>query len=106
MFAALPKDTAPFHAIISNPPYVAQHEMSGLEAELDFEPQNALSDGQDGLSFLRQLVEQAVDWLYTNGLLVVETGVCGLPDDAQGMHLQQRIIDLAGHLRGGIYRAD
>ena len=104
MFAALTKDTASFDAIISNPPYVAQHEMSGLEAELDFEPLHALSDGQDGLSFLRLLVEEAGDWLCTNGLLVVETGVCGLPDGVQDMHLQQRITDLAGHLRGAIYR--
>jgi len=104
MFAALTRDTASFDAIISNPPYVAQHEIDGLEAELDFEPRHALSDGQDGLSFLRLLVEEADGWLSTNGLLIVETGVCGLPDGVQGMHLQQRIIDLAGHLRGAVYR--
>ena len=104
MFAALPKNTASFDAIISNPPYVAQHEMDELEAELDFEPQHALSDGQDGLSFLRLLVEQAGDWLSINGLLIVETGQCGLPDEENGLQLQQRITDLAGHLRGGLYR--
>jgi len=104
MFAALSKHTAPFDAIISNPPYVAQHEISSLEAELGFEPQHALSDGKDGLSFLRLLVEEAGDWLSTNGLLIVETGQCGLPDEENGLQLQQRITDLAGHLRGGLYR--
>jgi len=103
MFAALTKDIATFDAIISNPPYVAQHEMGELEAELDFEPQQALSDGQDGLSFLRLLIRQAGDWLGANGLLIVETGQCGLPDEENGLKLQQRITDLAGHLRGGLY---
>jgi len=112
MFAALKdggeaqQQVKPFDAIISNPPYVAQFEMDGLEAELGFEPQHALSDGQDGLSFLRLLIGQAGDWLCANGLLIVETGLCGLPEGMHGLQLQQRITDLAGYLRGGVYRTD
>jgi len=95
--------TTSFDAIISNPPYVGEQEMSGLEPELDFEPRRALSDGQDGLSYLRQLITGASDWLTPHGLLIVETGTCGLPEDGNTLRLQQRITDLAGMLRGGVY---
>jgi release factor glutamine methyltransferase len=103
LFTALKTRQQPFDVIISNPPYVAQHEMEGLEPELGYEPRHALSDEQDGLSFLRQLVEEAGDWLASHGLLIVETGLCGLPEDTGILHLQERITDLAGHVRGGIY---
>jgi len=103
IFAALKDRQGNFDVIISNPPYVAQHEMEGLEPELEYEPRHALSDEQDGLSFLRRLVEEAGDRLAPHGLLIVETGLCGLPEDSGAMHLQERITDLAGHLRGGVY---
>ncbi|OIO71399.1 MAG: peptide chain release factor N(5)-glutamine methyltransferase [Zetaproteobacteria bacterium CG12_big_fil_rev_8_21_14_0_65_55_1124] len=103
IFGALKGDLLTFDAIVSNPPYVARHEMEGLEPELEYEPRHALSDEQDGLSFLRQLAEEAGDWLAPHGRLIVETGVCGLPEDAGAIHLQERITDLAGNLRGGVY---
>jgi len=106
MFDALKHDAAnSFDSIISNPPYVAKHEMNGLEPELSFEPRHALSDEQDGLKFLRQLVVEAGRWLKPRGLLIVETGQCGLPEEKAGLQLHQPIIDLAGHLRGGLYRS-
>ncbi len=103
IFAALNGRQQVFDVIISNPPYVAQHEMEGLEPELEYEPRHALSDEQDGLSFLRRLVAKADGWLAPHGLLIVETGVCGLPENGGALRLQERIIDLAGHLRGGVY---
>ena len=109
LFAALgngrdrSKAATPFDAIVSNPPYVGEQEIPGLEPELDFEPRHALSDGQDGLSYLCQLVDEAGNWLTPHGLLIVETGLCGLPDDGRGLRLQSPITDLAGLLRGGIY---
>jgi len=37
------------------------------------------------------------------GRLIVETGLCGLPESSLRMHLEREILDLAAHLRGGIF---
>ncbi len=109
LLAALATGAPPFDAIVSNPPYIGVAEMEGLETELGFEPQHALCDGQDGLRFLRQLVAKAGEWLTPNGMLIVETGVCGLPEenpipnDEARLVLQQRILDLSGQQRCGVY---
>jgi len=92
-----------FDIIVSNPPYVSQQEMEDLEPELGFEPRQALTDEADGLSHLGRLVGQAANHLTPDGLLLLETGLCGLPEASGGLRLHERIIDLAGHLRGGIY---
>ncbi|MDX8391015.1 MAG: peptide chain release factor N(5)-glutamine methyltransferase [Mariprofundaceae bacterium] len=104
MFAAFDATDGPFDAIISNPPYVGRTEMEALEPELTFEPRRALTDEADGLRYLQTLVEQAPDWLQPGGLLIVETGLCGLPEATVQMILNKEIHDLAGHLRGGMYR--
>jgi len=103
LLGALTSDTQGFDAIISNPPYVAQHEMDALEAELDFEPRNALTDESDGLEHLRKLVSGSPAYLKEGGLLMVETGLCGLPAGTDTLPLKEHITDLAGKLRGGIY---
>ena len=104
MLAALDASDGPFDAIVSNPPYVAADEMAALAPELAHEPVAALTDGADGLSFLRMLVDEAARWLRPGGALVVETGLCGLPGDGSGLRLEREIRDLAGRLRGGVYR--
>jgi len=44
--------------IVSNPPYISDQELAGLSAEVrDFEPQSALTDRADGLSFYRRLLQ-------------------------------------------------
>jgi len=103
MFAALPAGDGLFDAIVSNPPYVAADDMAALAPELRHEPEAALTDGADGLSFLRMLVDQAADWLRPGGVLVVETGLCGLPPSGERLRLMHEIRDLAGRLRGGVY---
>ena len=51
-----------FTAVISNPPYIAQDEMSGLQKEVkDHEPQIALTDGADGLRFYKQIFKLAFE---------------------------------------------
>jgi len=104
MFDALGADDYPFDAILSNPPYIALQEYVGLEAELTYEPRAALTDEADGLRYLHMLVNQAPAWLKRGGYLLVETGLCGLPESTGKMVLQQKTRDLAGHLRVGIYR--
>jgi release factor glutamine methyltransferase len=61
--------------IVSNPPYVAEAELSGLAPEVrEYEPRRALAGGPDGLAVLRRLVAQAPATLVTGGWLVVEMG--------------------------------
>jgi len=106
LFAALPDDTTPFDAIISNPPYVSRDEMRQLEPELHYEPTMALTDGDDGLSLLTTLLHDAPRHLRNGGYLITETGCCGLPSIPNGtpFSLEKEIIDLAGKLRGAVYR--
>jgi len=106
LFTALPNNSKPFDAIISNPPYVSRHEMAQLAPELHFEPHMALTDGDNGLSLLHTLLADAPHHLRNGGYLIVETGTCGLPSlpEQSALTLEQEIIDLAGLLRGGVYR--
>ncbi len=103
MFAALRKQDGRFDAIISNPPYVAQDEIHTLESELRFEPRHALTDESSGLIYLQTLVEHAPAWLKPEGILLVETGLCGLPAPPPPMYLECEIHDLAGNLRAGLF---
>lgn len=48
--------TGPFELVVSNPPYVAEAEMPGLEPEVrDWEPRIALTPGGDGLEAYRRI---------------------------------------------------
>lgn len=101
---ALPANSEPFDAIISNPPYVSLDEMQGLEPELAFEPQGALTDRKNGLHHLQRLLAKGSDRLKNDGLLMLETGLCGLPDTPSQFEFLYSYSDLAGIVRGGIYR--
>lgn len=104
MLQALEKGDGPFDAIISNPPYVAVDEMEQLEAELVYEPETALTDDADGLQYLDIILKQGSAHLHPHGLIVVETGLCGLPEIPVRLQLEHEVHDLAGHLRGAVYR--
>jgi len=103
MLEALEKGDGPFDAIISNPPYVADHEMQQLEPELAYEPKSALTDDADGLQYLEAILREGPRYLCPQGLIIVETGLCGLPDTPVNLRLERDIYDLAKHLRGAIY---
>lgn len=70
-------DAIGFHYIVSNPPYIPDHEwdLPGLvwENVRNFEPHLALRAGPDGLQYIRPLVRQAPPLLRPGGLLVIET---------------------------------
>ncbi|NWF37297.1 peptide chain release factor N(5)-glutamine methyltransferase [Mariprofundus sp. KV] len=104
MLQPLQEEDGPFDAIISNPPYVAKHEMDALAAELDHEPRGALTDESDGMQFLSIIIGEGAQWLKPEGVIIVETGLCGLPPTPAGLMMKNEIVDLAGHLRGGLYR--
>lgn len=66
--------TGQFDLIVSNPPYIAVHEMAGLAPELGFEPRAALTDGADGLGAYRAIAAGAPARLARGGRLLVEIG--------------------------------
>lgn len=104
MFTALQATDGPFDAIVSNPPYVSSDDMNRLAPELSFEPREALTDEADGRRHLERLVAGAADWLKPQGLLIVETGVVGLPRVSSDLMHVRTVRDLAGHERVGVYR--
>jgi len=62
-----------FDIIVSNPPYVSNSALELVEAELKFEPLDALGDGADGLTFFRKISRMARPLLKSGGWVFVET---------------------------------
>ncbi|WP_035058068.1 peptide chain release factor N(5)-glutamine methyltransferase [Andreprevotia chitinilytica] len=71
-FAALAGDT--FELIVSNPPYIEQHDPHLAQGDLRFEPRGALTDEADGLAHIRRIVAGAAAHLVANGWLLFEHG--------------------------------
>lgn len=66
---------APWDAVVSNPPYVAEADAASLPEEVrEHEPAGALFAGPDGLAVLRALAERSAAVLRTGGALLVEVG--------------------------------
>ncbi|HKP69056.1 MAG TPA: peptide chain release factor N(5)-glutamine methyltransferase, partial [Pyrinomonadaceae bacterium] len=64
-----------FRVIVSNPPYVPVSDFAGLQPEVrDFEPHNALTDGSDGLSIIRRIIDDSPRFLGPRGRLLMEIG--------------------------------
>lgn len=64
-----------FHAIISNPPYVAEEEWDSLPKEVrDKEPPQALKGGKEGLFYLDRLIAHGWRHLLPGGVLIMEIG--------------------------------
>jgi len=62
-----------FHFVLSNPPYIPDHEWDAVEPNVrDFEPELALRGGADGLDLVRPLLRGAPAPLRPGGELLVE----------------------------------
>ncbi|RQZ33550.1 peptide chain release factor N(5)-glutamine methyltransferase [Burkholderia sp. Bp9090] len=72
-YAAL-EPTLAFDTIVSNPPYIAQHDPHLAQGDLRFEPRGALTDDADGLSAIRTIVAGAGAYLKPGGTLWIEHG--------------------------------
>ncbi|HEX9919347.1 MAG TPA: peptide chain release factor N(5)-glutamine methyltransferase [Pyrinomonadaceae bacterium] len=77
-----------FDLITSNPPYIAERDIAGLQREVrEHEPRLALTPGGDGLSVIRRLFAEAPRFLDAGGHLICEIGydqheaVAGLVDE-------------------------
>lgn len=74
-FDALDRSDYQFDLIVSNPPYVSEAALIGLQREVrDHEPLVALSPGPDGLSVIRRLLTDAPAFLKPNGHMLMEIG--------------------------------
>tara|TARA_B100001094_G_scaffold167030_1_gene161637 strand:- start:1480 stop:2202 length:723 start_codon:yes stop_codon:yes gene_type:complete len=75
-----PKDK--FDLVISNPPYIPKNEMPELMEDVrDFEPEIALTDFGDGLTFYKRFVKILPNIVSRKSLLVVEVGIGDHPDN-------------------------
>lgn len=100
-----------YDLIISNPPYIRMSEYSGLMPEVkDYEPPQALLAGEDGLSAIRKLVEQAPSQLKPGGWLILEFGVAHaepiaqIAAQTQAYEEPEIIIDYTRQPRGVVLR--
>lgn len=70
-----------FDAIVSNPPYIPDGDIAGLDVSVrDYEPHLALKGGADGLDFYRAICAQWTAALRAGGCLLFEVGI-GQADD-------------------------
>ena len=91
-----------FDLIVSNPPYIRTNDIKDLQPEIkDWEPQDALDGGADGLDYYRLIIPSAKDHLNEGGYLMLELGineadaVKGMAEDA-GLKDITLIKDYAG----------
>ena len=96
-----------FHAIVCNPPYVAETERLTLPAEVrDWEPAEALFAGPEGTEAIARIVEDAPARLAPDGLLAIEIGdrqepsVRRMVERVAGLELLGGYRDHAGRARG------
>jgi release factor glutamine methyltransferase len=62
-------------AVISNPPYIKDCVIPTLMEEVkSFEPYSALSGGEDGLYFYREITKQSLKFLKKGGFIAYEIG--------------------------------
>jgi len=94
-----------YDMVISNPPYLSDADMEGMQKELEFEPEKALYGGRDGLDFYKRLIHEAPFILRKGGYLVLEHGCTQQAQIAAllkkcGLTVVKLIKDLGGNDRG------
>ena len=105
LLAAAPAEPR-FDFIVSNPPYIAEHEMAGLSRDVrDYEPRGALVAGPKGTEIIERLIPQAAERLVPGGWLLIEispqidAAVRELIAADGRYEPHPTIKDLAGHAR-------
>ncbi len=64
-----------FGIILSNPPYLKKAEMEQMKTSEWPEPYLALDGGDDGLIFIRKIIENAIHYLIPGGFLLLESAI-------------------------------
>jgi release factor glutamine methyltransferase len=100
--------TGEFDAVVSNPPYIPEAELAGLQPEVrDWEPREALRAGPGGLELIQALIAHAPRLLRQDdaagpGLLAMEVAlgqaerVLGLLRESGAYAAVEAVPDLAG----------
>lgn len=93
-----------FDIIVSNPPYIANHDPHLNEGDLRFEPKLALVSGREGLDALSHIIVSSKLFLKKSGYLILEQGYnqgefVALTMKEQGYTNVEIFKDLAGHDR-------
>jgi release factor glutamine methyltransferase len=107
LYEPLSGTAGPFDFIVSNPPYIPDHEWPDqVDRNVrDYEPTLALRGGPDGLSVVKPLIEQAHAHLRSPGQLVLEIAaatapaVLDLARSAKGLSNPRVLPDHEGHAR-------
>lgn len=94
---------APYHYIVSNPPYIPTSDLAALDIQVQKEPRASLNGGEDGLLFYRTILRRYRGALRAGGAFLFEIGFD--QRDAlfslaalEGMH-GMCLKDFAGHDR-------
>ncbi len=76
LFDALPEAAkGRIDLLVTNPPYVAEHEYAELPVEIrDHEPRLALVGGERGIEILERIADEVYWWLAEGGWLLCEIG--------------------------------
>ena len=106
LFEPLREDAGPYMMVLSNPPYVARHELAGIMEDVRLhEPLEALLDSRspdgDGLGFYRAIAAGTADFLEPTGSLLLEVGDSRVEEvrrilDEAGFRSTRTIKDYAG----------
>jgi release factor glutamine methyltransferase len=94
LFGALGAPSRRYDLITANPPYIASAEVPTLQRDIqDHEPRLALDGGDDGLSIVRRIVDEAPRWLRAGGALAMEIGA-GQAEEARAIFERRGFADL------------
>jgi len=93
-----------FDIIVSNPPYIAQHDPHLKQGDVRFEPKTALIADEEGLAEVKKITEQARNYLKDEAYLIIEHGYDQGEQvrqifKANNYQAIQTINDYAGHAR-------
>jgi release factor glutamine methyltransferase len=111
-FDALPADLrGRLQLVVSNPPYVAEHEVADLPSDVaDWEPRSALVSGPSGLEAIEAIVADAPAWLDPGGSALVlelaphQADAAAQAAIAAGFRDVEIVRDLAGRDRALVAR--
>ncbi|MBB6520804.1 peptide chain release factor N(5)-glutamine methyltransferase [Pseudoteredinibacter isoporae] len=93
-----------FQLIVSNPPYIDEHDPHLQRGDVRFEPQSALVADDNGMADLESIIQGAPQYLHANGYLMLEHGYQQAAEVrrvliARGFESVGSREDLAGHER-------
>lgn len=93
-----------YDLIVSNPPYIPEHDDHLSQGDAQHEPRTALASGHDGLDDIRHIISQAHYQLKPSSWLILEHGYDQQAAvrqlfEQEGYHEITQVKDLAGHAR-------